>query len=78
MLRRGMRTHEIEKAMAVAEIIEEYPDDKCGPSLLLLGLTRNGRPLHVQIAQSRMRILIVYQPDPHEWVDWRIRRTPHD
>ena len=78
MLRRGIRTDEIEEAMGAAEIIEEYPNDKYGPSLLLLGFTRNGRPLHVQVAWSRMRIVTVYEPDPQEWSDWRTRRTPHE
>lgn len=78
MLRRAIRTYEIEEAMDGAEVVEEYPDDKYGPSLLLLGFTRDGRPLHVQIARSRMRIVTVYEPDSREWMDWRIRRTPHD
>jgi len=78
MLRRGIPTDEIEEAMGGAEIIEEYPDDKYGPSLLLLGVTRNGRALHVQVAWSRMRIVTVYEPDPQEWSDWRTRRTPHE
>jgi len=38
MFRRGIRTDEIEEALGAAEIIEEYPDDKYGPSLLLLGV----------------------------------------
>src|SRR5574337_287993 len=78
ILRRDIRTDEIEDAMGSAEIIEEYPDDKCGPSLLLLGFTRNGRPLHVQIAPSRIRIVTVYEPDSTEWLNWRIRRPSHD
>ena len=44
MLRRGIRTDEIEETVATAEVIEEYPDDKYGPSILLLGFTRGGRP----------------------------------
>lgn len=77
MLRRAIRTHEIEEAMASAEGIEEYPDDKYGPSLLLLGFTLGGRPLHVQVAYSRMRVVTVYEPDPREWLDWRTRRINH-
>jgi hypothetical protein len=78
MLRRAIRTDEIEQAMAVAEIIEEYADDKYGPSLLLLGFTHDGRPLHVQLAWPRTRIVTVYEPDPQEWSDWRLRRTSHE
>jgi hypothetical protein len=39
---------EAEQAIAAGEIIENYPDDKYGPSCLVLGFTRSGRPLHVQ------------------------------
>jgi len=74
MLRRAIRSIEIEEAIAEAEIIEKYPDDKYGPSVLLLGVTRAGRPLHVQVAYERMRIVTVYEPDPTEWLDWRYRR----
>jgi hypothetical protein len=74
MLRRGIRTCEVEEAIAAAEIIEEYPDDKYGPSVLLLGFTQTRRPLHVQVACGRMRIVTVYEPDPAEWLDWRYRR----
>ena len=77
MLRRGIRTDEIEEAVASAEVIEDYPDDKYGPSLLLLGFTRGGRPIHVQVAYPRMRIVTVYEPEPREWTDWRRRRIDH-
>jgi hypothetical protein len=75
LLRRAIRTDEIEEAIASAEVIEEYPEDKYGPSVLLLGLTRRGRPLHVQVALSRMRIVTVYEPDPLAWREYRSRRS---
>ena len=75
MLRRIIGTSEIEEAIAGAEMIETYPEDKYGPSVLLLGFTRAGRPLHIQVAYQRMRIVTVYEPDPAEWVDWRHRRS---
>jgi len=79
MLRRVIRSGDIEEAIADAEIIETYPDDKYGPSVLILGLTRTGRPLHIQVAYERMRIVTVYEPDPTEWVDGRYRRrSDHD
>ncbi len=74
MLRQGIRTDEIEQAIANAEVVEEYLQDKYGPSLLLLGFTETGRPLHIQIALARTRIVTVYEPDPHEWSNWRSRR----
>jgi len=57
-----------------AEIIEDYPTDKYGPSVLLLGFSRAGRPLHIQVADERTRIVTVYEPDPSEWLNWRQRR----
>jgi hypothetical protein len=74
MLRRTIRTDEIEAAVATAEIIEDYPTDKYGPSVLLLGFSRAGRPLHIQVADERTRIVTVYEPDPSEWLNWRQRR----
>lgn len=57
------------------EIIEEYPDDKYGPSCLLYGQTSADRPLHVLCSvPPRVRIITVYEPDPDEWLDNRVRR----
>jgi hypothetical protein len=60
------------------EIIEEYPDDVPYPSCLVLGHTRESRPLHLVCApvreESRLIIITVYQPDPTRWeADWRGR-----
>ena len=52
--------------------IEEYPDDKYGPTRLLMGFTGARRPLHIQIADSPalpVRIITLYEPDPAEWED---------
>ena len=76
MLGRDITTHEIEEAVETGEIIEPYPTDKYGPSYLLFGRTRGGRPLHVQVAISRMRVVTVYEPDPREWIEFRERRSP--
>jgi hypothetical protein len=44
---RGIEIDEIIDAADYIEIIEEYPDDKFSPSCLLLGFTKNKRPLHI-------------------------------
>lgn len=49
-IERNINEREIEEAGAQAAIIENYPDDKYFPSVLLLGCTEAGRPLHVQIS----------------------------
>lgn len=68
---------EIRQAGGLAEIIEDYPDDKYSPSALLLGFTTGGRPLHIQISFDESplaKIITIYEPDPLEWIDHRLRR----
>ena len=48
---------------AEAEVIEEYPSDKYGPSCLIYGVTAAGRVLHVQ-ANPEGVIITAYEPDP--------------
>ena len=60
------------------EIIEYYPDDKYGPSCLILGHTRLGRPLHVQCShpsKALIKVITLYEPDPSKWVGFRERRS---
>jgi anti-sigma28 factor (negative regulator of flagellin synthesis) len=45
---RQISVQELREAIANGEIIEDYPEDKYGPSCLVLGYTRTGRPLHIQ------------------------------
>lgn len=58
-----------------AELIEEYPTDKYGPSCLIYGVTGVGRVLHVQATPGGV-IITAYDPDPTEWIDLRRRRLP--
>lgn len=77
-LLRNIMVNEIRQAVQAGEIIEDYPDDKYGPSCLLLGFTHTGRPLHVQCsypARPVLKIITVYEPGPAEWVDYRKRRS---
>ncbi len=77
-LLRDIAVKELEEAIASrSEIIEDYPDDKYGPSCLILGFTQAGRPLHVQCSypsRPLIKIITVYQPDPDQWTDLRVRR----
>ena len=60
-----------------SEVIEDYPDDKYGPSCLILGYTKTGRPLHVQCSypsRPLIKIITLYQPDPELWIDFKLRR----
>jgi hypothetical protein len=75
---RGISVEEVEEAISSkSEIVEDYPDDKYGPSCLILGFTRTKRPLHVQCSYpSRpvVKIITLYEPEPNLWVDFRIRK----
>lgn len=74
---RGIAVEEIREAFATGEIIEDYPDDKYGPSCLVLGFTAEGRPLHVQCSypsRPLVKFVTLYEPDPRLWIDHRTRR----
>ena len=75
---RGINVAELEEAISSrSEVIEDYPDDKYGPSCLILGFTRGGRPLHIQCSypsRPLIKIVTVYEPDPDLWIDFRIRK----
>jgi hypothetical protein len=74
---RGISVGEIREAIQTGEIIEDYPDDKYGPSCLILGFPDAGRPLLIQCSYPRrplIKIVTVYEPDPTEWINYRERR----
>lgn len=74
---RNISEQEIREAGVAAELIEDYPDDKYGPSALLLGFTVGGRALHFQVTfdhTASAKIITMYEPDPNEWIDHRKRR----
>lgn len=76
-LRRRIAVSELREAIASGELIEDYPNDKYGPSCLLLGWTAAGRPLHVQCSypsRPLIKIITLYEPDPDQWIDLRSRR----
>ena len=45
---RHISVQELREAVAVGEVIEDYPADKYGPSCLVFGFTLARRPLHLQ------------------------------
>ena len=51
-IERNISEEEIRTAGAQTEIIEEYPEDKYSPSVLMLGFTSAGRPLHIQVSSA--------------------------
>jgi hypothetical protein len=76
---RGVSVAEMEEAISNrSEVIEDYPEDKYGPSCLVLGFTNSGRPLHIQCSypsRPLVKVVTVYEPDPDLWIGYRIRKT---
>ena len=75
---RHISVQEIREAFSNGEIIEDYPDDKYGPSCLVRGFTQGDRPLHVVCSypsRPLVKIVTLYEPDPDRWIDFRTRRT---
>lgn len=75
---RDISVLELEDAVAgKSEVIEDYPDDKYGPSCLILGYTKENRPLHIHCSypsRPLVKIITIYQPDPKLWIDFKVRR----
>ena len=74
---RRIGVQELREAVAAGEVIEDYPDDKYGPSCLIFGTTSAGRFLHVQCtypSRTPVRIITLYEPTPDRWIDFRRRR----
>lgn len=74
---RGITVQELREAMENGEVIEDYPEDKYGPSCLIFGMTRSDRPIHIQCSyplREIVKIITLYQPDPEQWIDYKERR----
>ena len=75
---RQISVQELREAIANGEVIEDYPEDKYGPSCLILGFTQAGRPLHAQCSypsRPLVKIITLYEPVPSRWIDFRVRRA---
>lgn len=74
---RGISVQEVREAMAACEIIEDCPDDKYGPSCLMLGFPTAKRPLHVHCrypSRPIVKLITLYEPDPSRWLGFKVRR----
>ncbi len=79
---RGISVPEVREAIASGQVIEDYPNDKYGPSCLVLGFTQAGLPLHIQCSypsRPLVKVITLYEPDPNRWSqDFTTRRTTDD
>lgn len=74
---RNITVQEVREAFLECEVIEDYPEDKYGPSCLVFGKTKSNRPLHIQCthpSREIVKIITLYQPDPEQWIDYKVRR----
>ena len=70
MVVRNISPEEVAQTLLAGEVIEDYPDDKYGPSCLLFGRSASKRVLHVQCthpSRPLVKIVTVYDPDPAAW-----------
>ena len=75
---RRISVSEIRESISNGEIIEDYPEDKYGPSCLIHGKTAGGKAIHVQCSypsRQVMKIITVYEPDPERWINFKVRRS---
>lgn len=75
---REITVQELREAILGGEVIEDYPEDKYGPSCLIFGITKSDRPLHIQCthpSRDVVKIITLYQPDPEQWIDYKVRRS---
>lgn len=74
---RRITVQELREAIDGGEIIEDYPNDKYGPSCLIFGFTKTNRPLHVQCSfpsRPLLKVITLYEPDADLWIDFRVRK----
>jgi hypothetical protein len=76
-VKRDIDAAEIEEAVINGAVIEDYPQDKYGPSCLILGTTQAGRVLHVQVSYPpAVKVITVYEPSSASWEeDWKTRKS---
>ncbi len=78
MMHRRIFVHEVKEALATPEVLEHYPNDKYGPSCLVLGFSSKGKALHVVCThpdRELLKIITIYEPDTKLWLDFRTRLT---
>ncbi|MDI7268789.1 MAG: DUF4258 domain-containing protein [Myxococcota bacterium] len=79
MFQRRITVDDVRRALAGADVVEDYPDDLPYPSRLVLGWSGR-RALHVVVAgnaEAAQEIVITaYEPEPERWESgFRRRRT---
>ncbi len=75
MLERKISRLELSEVINNGVIIEEYPNDKYGPTCLIFGITKGERPLHVMVSYSNpVWVVTTYEPSEDEWIENQYRK----
>ncbi len=78
---RKIQVQEVREAIANGQVIEDYPNDKYGPSCLINGLTQDQRTIHVQCSypsRPLVKIITLYEPNPQRWNNDFTQRINYD
>ena len=62
IVERGISPEQVKDAIIRGEIIEDYPQDKYGPSCLIYGTAGNGKILQVQCSLDPVWIITACDP----------------
>jgi len=78
MFARGISELDVLNALRHGQLVEEYPDDKPYPSMLLLGW-RDNQPIHIVAARDNENntciVITAYRPDSAHWgKDFKTRK----
>lgn len=77
LIERSITVDDIVTCIDKGEIIKQYEDDKPFPSCLILGISLNGKYLHVVVSYDEPYIYLItaYHPDAEQWEpDFKTRR----
>lgn len=76
MLERGIGENDVIACLMNGEVIEEYPDFWLNPAALILGISLNGRHLHVVVGMDEyIHIVTAYYPDENKFApDFKTRK----
>ena len=68
----GILVEEVLAGIGSAAVVEDYPNSRKEPSVLVLQYDRNGRPIHVMWGVSKSAgtpavLVTAYRPAPERW-----------
>ncbi|MCL2355950.1 MAG: DUF4258 domain-containing protein [Defluviitaleaceae bacterium] len=78
MKERNIKFVDVRMAVQSGEIIEQDLQDVPGPSVLILGYTRDNKPLHVAVGVDDAKLVLItaYFPTPTLWeADYKTRKA---